>query len=56
MEAGYINPEEPYIAEMKCYVDAVRTGTKSLYPNTLMADYRILRTLYALEALSERPV
>ena len=56
VEAGYINPEEPYIAEMKCYVDAVRTGTKSLYPNTLMADYRILRTLYALEALSERPV
>lgn len=56
VEAGYINPEEPYIAEMKCYVDAVRTGNKSLYPNTLLADYRILRTLYALEALSERPV
>lgn len=56
VEAGYINPEEPYVAEMKCYLNAVRSGTQALYPNTLLADYGVLQTLYALEALSERGV
>lgn len=53
VEAGYINPEEPYIAEMRDYVGAVAAGDRSRYPNTLLADYRVLQTLYQLEQLTE---
>jgi predicted dehydrogenase len=53
VEAGYINPEEPYIAEMRDFVEAVRQGDKRLYPNTLLDDYHVLQILYRLEALSE---
>ena len=53
VEKNYINPEEPYIAEMRDFVEAVRTGDKSLYPNTLLDDYHVLQTLYRLEELSE---
>lgn len=52
VEAGYINPEEPYIAEMSAFVEAVRQQDKSLYPNTLLDDYRVLQSLYRLEELS----
>ncbi|MFA6314402.1 MAG: Gfo/Idh/MocA family oxidoreductase [Sterolibacterium sp.] len=52
VEAGYINPEEPYIAEMKDFVEAVRQGDKSLYPNTLHDDYDVLQVLCQLEELS----
>lgn len=54
VEAGYINPEEPYISEMHDFVNAVNQNKKSLYPNTLLDDYRILQMLYALEELAER--
>lgn len=54
VEAGYINPEEPYISEMHDFVNAVNQNNKSLYPNTLLDDYRILQMLYALEELAER--
>jgi predicted dehydrogenase len=53
VETGYINPEEPYIAEMRDFVDAVSKRDKSLYPNTLLDDYHVLQTLYRLEELSE---
>lgn len=53
VEEGYINPEEPYIAEMRDFVTAVNQKNKSLYPNTLLDDYNVLQTLYRLEALSE---
>jgi predicted dehydrogenase len=52
VEAGYINPEEPYISEMKDFVEAVRQEDKSLYPNTLLDDYHILQVLCRLEELS----
>lgn len=54
VETGYINPEEPYIAEMKDFAEAVRQHDKSLFPNTLMDDYHVLQILYRLEELSER--
>lgn len=54
VESGYINPEEPYIAEMRDFVDAVMKKNKNIYPNTLMDDYRVLQTLYQLEKLTER--
>ena len=53
VEAGYINPEEPYIAEMRDFVDAVSRRDKRLYPNTLLDDYQVLQTLYRLEDLSK---
>jgi predicted dehydrogenase len=53
VEAGYINPEEPYIAEMTAFVNAIVSGERSSYPNTLLDDYNILQTLYQLETLSE---
>lgn len=53
VEKSYINPEEPYIAEMKDFVAAVTKADKSLFPNTLLDDYRVLQTLYRLEQLSE---
>lgn len=51
VEANYINPEEPYIAEMSDFVAAVREARQDRFPNTLLDDYKILITLQALEAL-----
>ena len=51
--AGYINPEEPYIAEMFEFVNAITQNNKRLYSNTLLDDYRLLQTLYKLEKLAE---
>lgn len=53
VETGYINPEEPYIAEMGAFVAALKQQDKQLYPNTLLDDYGVLQTLYRLEQLSE---
>ncbi len=52
-EVGYINPEEPYIEEMRAFVDAATQGDRLRFPNKLEDDYRILQTLYALESLAE---
>lgn len=48
-QAGYINPEEPYIAEMRDFVAAAESGMPSKFPNSLLDDYRVLQTLNALE-------
>lgn len=56
IESGYINPEEPYINEIKAFVDSIINMNKhgiSTYPNTLADDYKILKTLHALEDISE---
>jgi len=52
VEKNYINPEEPYIAELTAFVGAIKARDRSLYPNTLQDDYEILQTLYRLEELS----
>lgn len=52
VESQYINPEEPYIAEMKDFVAAVVAKDQSLFPNSLDDDYMILQTLYSLEKLA----
>lgn len=51
VESGYINPEEPYIMEMKDFTNAVKKSDSSLFPNSLVDDYDVLQTLYQLEAL-----
>jgi predicted dehydrogenase len=52
IQAGYINPEEPYIAELGDFVKAVESANASLYPNTLEEDVRVLNLLNELERLS----
>lgn len=52
IENNYINPEEPYIDEIKCFLKAVEAGDASLFPNSLAADSKILLTLDALEQLA----
>jgi len=54
IESLYINPEEPYITEMKYFVAAAKSRDASLFPNSLADDYLILRTLLDLENLSEK--
>lgn len=53
VEAGYIYPEEPYVAEMRDFIAAVRQRDARAFPNSLMDDFHVLQTLYRLEALSE---
>lgn len=48
-EAGYINPEEPYISEMRDFLAAVEKQDPSIFPNSLLKDYRVLQVLNALE-------
>jgi len=52
VEAGYVYAEEPYVAEMRDFTEAVRQRNKGLFPNTLLDDYRVLQMLYRLEALA----
>ena len=52
IESKYINPEEPYIDEMRDFVNACLHKNKELFPNNLLDDYRILKTVYQLESMS----
>jgi predicted dehydrogenase len=52
VERQYINPEEPYITEMKYFVTAVQTKDQSQFPNSLDDDCRVLKTLINLEQLT----
>lgn len=52
VENQYINPEEPYIAEMRAFVAAVTSGDRGAFPNTLEDDYRVLQVLENLEQLA----
>lgn len=52
IEQNYINPEEPYVAEMADFIRAVDLAQRQLFPNTLEADARLLNLLNQLEKLS----
>lgn len=52
VEDQYINPEEPYIAEMRDFISAVVEKDQALFPNSLRDDYKILQTLEALEKIT----
>jgi predicted dehydrogenase len=54
VESGYINPEEPYIAEMADFVNAVKNGDPGKYPNTLTEDCEVLAILSDLENFCEK--
>jgi len=50
-ERGYINPEEPYIAEMNDFRTAVRLKDPQQFPNSLLQDYEVLKILETIESL-----
>lgn len=50
-ETNYVNPEEPYVAEIKAFVDAIRGQGE--YPHTFEDNNQLLETLYALEESSK---
>ena len=52
VEDQCINPEEPYIEEMRAFLKAIEEGDAAHYPNTLFDDYKVLKNLYALESLA----
>jgi predicted dehydrogenase len=54
VEAGYIYPEEPYIEEMGLFTKALTQGDKSIFPSTLLDDYRVLKTMQRLEEIAEK--
>ena len=54
VEIEYINPEEPYIEEMRSFVKAVEKKDRSLFPNDLFTDANILDILEQLEVISKR--
>jgi predicted dehydrogenase len=51
VEKNYINPEEPYIAELTDFANAVTKRDRLLYPSTMLEDYEVLQILYRLEEL-----
>ena len=53
LEDQYINPEEPYIEEIRKFTNALIKGDISLYPNSMYDDYKVLKNLYDLEELSK---
>jgi hypothetical protein len=53
VEKNYINPEEPYIAELSDFILAIKENNQKLYPNTLDDDCDVLEILEKLESLSE---
>ncbi|EDM56542.1 putative 3-chlorobenzoate-3,4-dioxygenase dyhydrogenase related protein, partial [Vibrio parahaemolyticus AQ3810] len=53
VESQYINPEEPYINEMKDFVTAALAGDQSLFPNNLQDDVKVLEVLEALEEVDQ---
>lgn len=53
IESHYINPEEPYINEIQDFIKAIKNNDISLFPNSLMDDYKVLNNLYDLEELSD---
>lgn len=49
IESGYINPENPYIAEVNDFIQAITQKNSSLFPNSLQNDYQILTYLDEVE-------
>ncbi|OGY46929.1 MAG: hypothetical protein A3J62_02055 [Candidatus Buchananbacteria bacterium RIFCSPHIGHO2_02_FULL_38_8] len=49
-ELNYVNPEEPYIEEIKTFLQAI--NSEGEYPHTFETNYQLLKTLHALEESS----
>ena len=52
VEENYINPEEPYINEIKDFIRSVDIKNPSLFPNNLLSDCSILDLLVNIDFAS----
>ena len=52
VQNGYINPEEPYIAELTDFLTSVREQNQDFFPNNLHLDFKVLNLLNELEELA----
>jgi len=52
VEEGYINPEEPYIAEVRDFIAAIEKVDRKIFPNSLEKDIEVLALLNRLEMMS----
>lgn len=52
VEEGYINPEEPYIAEVRDFIAAIEKVDRQIFPNSLEKDIEVLSLLNRLEMIS----
>jgi len=52
VEDGYINPEEPYINEMRDFIKACKDSDPRQFPNTLLNDWSVLNLLSTIETVS----
>lgn len=52
VQNGYINPEEPYIAELSDFLTSVREQNQDFFPNNLHLDFKVLNLLNELEELA----
>ncbi len=48
-EDGYINPEEPYVSEIKDFINTIRYSNANAFPSHLSDDIMILELLEAIE-------
>jgi predicted dehydrogenase len=49
VETGYINPEEPYIEELKSFINSITSRDITIYPLSLYDDYMTLQLLENIE-------
>lgn len=52
VETGYINPEEPYIEELRLFIETVTSGERK-FENSLEKDLRMLKYLFFAEKSHE---
>jgi len=52
VQKGYINPEEPYVEELRDFLNSVREQNQDLFPNNLNLDFKVLNLLSDLEELA----
>lgn len=55
VEEGYINPEEPYIDEMRSFLESVRRDSADVFPNSLENDAEVLALLEQIEVAASNP-
>ena len=53
VEQNYINPEEPYIEEIRLFIRAIKDRAPDAFPNSLADDCRILQLLNRIDEMSE---
>ncbi|MDC1036187.1 Gfo/Idh/MocA family oxidoreductase [Alphaproteobacteria bacterium] len=52
IEEDYINPEEPYIAELRDFITAIDKVDRKIFPNSLEKDIEVLSLLNRLEMMN----